>query len=117
VIGVASLAIHMHDSTTSLDLGPFKLDLGASTLPLALSITVWTGGRAGFVAAFMVHGLLRRLHRTTFVDYGVTGACAELGVSALMHGLGMSHADWLVEAVLGAASGLLYRLFAGMRAA
>ena len=51
---------------SSASAGPLTFDLGTSTLPLMLTGTLWAGGRAGFSAAFIVHGILRRVGRIAF---------------------------------------------------
>ena len=114
VIGVVSLAGQQQDGgVTGLHLGPFAIDLGASTLPMALGLTLLAGGRAGFMSALVVHGLLRRLRRTRFTDYAITGGLVGLGLTVLLQAIGASDENWLLETALGAASGALYRLFAG----
>ena len=114
VVGVFHLALHLQDNAAAgLRLGPLVLDLGPSNLPLTLGSTLWAGGRAGFFAAFVVHGILRRLGRSAFADYAVGGALVGIVSALLFQMLGLSVDGWVIEAALGAASGVLYRLFAG----
>lgn len=115
VIGVLHMAMHLGDPVDRLHVGPLTLDLGTSTLPLLLTGTLWAGGRAGFSAAFIVHGILRRVGRIAFSDYAILGGAVGLVVSTVLQALGQNsfQQGWLVDAILGAFAGALYRLFAG----
>lgn len=114
-MGVAHLALHLHGvSGSGLHIGPLVVDLGVSTLPLLIVGTLWAGGRAAFSAAFLVHAVLRRLHRVSFAEYGAGGAIVGLAIALLLQSLDLDKSNLLVETVLGAAAGALYRLFAGL---
>ena len=121
VVGVLQMALHLHGTGDGdLHLGPLIIKGGDfPVLPLIIIGTLWAGGRAGFTAAFIVHALLRRLHRTSFADYAVAGGGAGIivAVGMVVLGLGTPDQGWLAEAVVGAAAGALYRLFAGAAAA
>lgn len=117
IIGVLHIVVHLRDNANatgqlgSVDVGGHQV----STLPLILLGSLWAGGEAGFSAAFIVHGVLRRIGRTRFVDYAVGGgAMALVGAGLfLLLGLGGPDEGWPIAIVTGAAAGLLYRLFAG----
>ena len=117
IIGVLHIVVHLRDNAAatgqlgSIDIGGHQV----STVPLIFLGSLWAGGEAGFSAAFIVHGVLRRIGRTRFVDYAVGGgAMALFGAGFfLLLGLGGPDEGWPIEIVTGIMAGLLYRLFAG----
>ena len=118
VIGVLQLALQLgQGGERAFHLGPLSVEVGVATLPLILTETLWAGGRAAFVTALVVHALLRRLGRTSFVDYAVVGGVAGLVFVFGLSLLGMVDAgrNAALESVLGALAGVFYRLFAGAR--
>jgi hypothetical protein len=84
-------------------------------VPLVLMASLWEGGRATATSLFVVHWALKRMARTSLIDYALAGAAVSLayagGVAVV--GLGRPDHGYIFEAATGAIAGLLYRLLAG----
>jgi hypothetical protein len=117
VIGVLHLLIGLHDGIALGEkLGPVTINgRHLDILPLILLGSLWAGGEAGVSSLFVVHGILRRLKRASFRDYGIGGGVFASAYAGLLWILGLGDPDqgWALAIATGVAAGLLYRLFAG----
>lgn len=117
VIGVLHLVFGIHEMMSlSEHAGPAVVGDGQmDTVPLIILGSLYTAGRSAFSSAFIVHAVLRRLHRTAFADYALGGGLVALAYAGLLQYVGRGGPDqgWAVEIGTGLVAGLLYRLFAG----
>lgn len=87
--------------------------------PATILIGLFGGARIAATTMIVVHTLLNWADCSSRTAYAIGGAAVSAAVSAaLLVALGHPPAHgWVIELAAGAAGGLLYRVFAGRRAA
>lgn len=95
----------------------FKLDVGEGSMltPMIIVSGLWSGAQIAAEAVMASHFLLRALVRTGIADYAIAGGATGAAIAWISAQLSGNHHGVVAAAATGVATGLLYRLFAGLR--